>query len=92
MTDSLEEQRNREQGLIWINSNIADITTSLTGNHELKSLSQTFLSKVAPLMESSHALFYGIDDVKSKQQFKLLASYASNKKDYPASFLVEKDE
>ena len=88
MTDSLEEQRNREQGLIWIKSNIADITTSLNGNHELETLSKTFLSKVAPLMESPHALFYGKDEVNNEQQFKLLASYASNKKDYPTPFLV----
>jgi two-component system, chemotaxis family, sensor kinase CheA len=85
MTDSLEEQRNREQGLIWIKSNIANITTSLTGNHELETLSQTFLSKVAPLMEASHALFYGKDNGNNEHQFKLFASYAGNN-DNPTSF------
>jgi two-component system, chemotaxis family, sensor kinase CheA len=88
MTDSLEDQRIREQGLIWIKSNIADITTCLSGNHELETLSKTFLSKVAPLMESSHALFYGKDNANNEQQFKLFATYASDKKDYPTSFLV----
>ncbi len=80
MTDSLQQQINREQELAWLNSNIAEITTSLTGINDLETLAQTFLSKAVPLVESSHAVFYvkdiEIDDDDEETRFKLLASYA----------------
>ena len=79
MTDSLQQQINREQELTWLNSNIAEITTSLTGINDLETLAQTFLSKTVPLVDSSHAVFY-IKDTEiaedEEARFKLLASYA----------------
>nr|WP_263323112.1 response regulator [Neobacillus sp. Marseille-Q6967] len=91
MTQSLEHQREKEQGLTWIKSNIADITTSLSGIQDLAALSQTFLSKVVPLMNSSHAVFYCKDgDLPDDQSnFKLLSSYATQEKGiYPEIFQV----
>ncbi|WP_010283599.1 response regulator [Bacillus timonensis] len=79
MTDSLEDQMKKEQELTWAKSNIAEITTSLTGKKDLESLAQTFLSKTVPLVESSHAVFYVKDmDISEDERvrFKLLASYA----------------
>jgi signal transduction histidine kinase/CheY-like chemotaxis protein/HAMP domain-containing protein len=77
MVESLEEQRKREQSLLWSKSNIAEITTSLSGMHDLESLSRTFLSKIVPLMESCHAVFYVKNTNEQKEPiFKLLASYA----------------
>ncbi|MGO4888405.1 response regulator [Anaerobacillus sp. MEB173] len=78
MAQSLEEQINKEQSLLWIKSNIAEITTDLNGTHDLEPLAQNFLSKVAPLLEASHAVFYIKSDGESKSEplFKLLASYA----------------
>ncbi|MEK5443990.1 response regulator [Fredinandcohnia sp. FSL W7-1320] len=79
MTDSLQQQINREQELAWLNSNIAEITTSLTGINDLETLAQTFLSKTVPLVDSSHAVFYVKDieiDDDEEARFKLLASYA----------------
>ncbi|MBN9931284.1 HAMP domain-containing protein, partial [Pantoea agglomerans] len=58
MTQSLEEQMEREQELLWNKSNIAEITTSLSGNHDLESLSRTFLSQIVPLLDACHAVFY----------------------------------
>lgn len=79
MTDSLEEQIKKEQELTWANSNIAEITTSLTGINDLETLAQTFLSKTVPLVESSHAVFYVKDMEVAEDEtdrYKLLASYA----------------
>ncbi|WP_312096602.1 response regulator [Niallia sp.] len=78
MTKSLEEQIQREQELLWNKTNIADITTSLSGNHDLESLSRTLLSKIVPLLDACHAVFYVKANNKqdTKPKYKLLASYA----------------
>ena len=77
MAESLEEQIKREQNLIWSKSNIAEITTSLSGIHDLETLSRTFLSKIVPLMESCHAVFYVKNtDKQNEPIFQLFASYA----------------
>jgi two-component system, chemotaxis family, sensor kinase CheA len=89
MSLSLEEQRLREQSMTWTKSNIAEITTSLSGIHNLKSLSRTLISKVVPLMEASHAVIYvkDIHDNSTEPLFKMVASYAHmEKKDEPYTF------
>ena len=77
MTESLEMQKKKEQELLWIKANIADITTSLNGSHDLKTLGSQFLSKVVPLVESSHAVFY-VKDLNEQNQpvYQLLSTYA----------------
>ncbi|MEH7223707.1 response regulator [Bacillus sp. JJ1566] len=79
MTDSLQEQMKLDQELTWAKSNIAEITTSLTGLNDLERLAQTFLSMTVPLVESSHAVFY-VKDMENNEDeqvsYKLLASYA----------------
>lgn len=78
MTESLAEQRIKEQELTWTKTNVAEITTSLTGTHDLESLGKIFLSKVVPLVDSSHAVFYIKDpkDNEGEPVFKLASSYA----------------
>jgi signal transduction histidine kinase/DNA-binding response OmpR family regulator/HAMP domain-containing protein len=78
MVHSLEQQKSREQSAVWIKSNIAAMMTDLSGKHDLESLSRSLLSKLAPLMESSHAVFYvkELAGPKSEPLYKLLASYA----------------
>ncbi len=86
MTQSLEEQLAKEQNLnkkteeqAWIKSNLADITTNLTGVHDLQAFARTFLSKVVPLLDSCQAVFYvrGTDEQNNRPLLQLLASYAS---------------
>lgn len=78
MTSSLEEQRKIEQELTWTKTNIADITTSLSGSRTLEALGNIFLSKLVPLVESSHAVFYVKDSHKEDNDpvYKLVSSYA----------------
>ncbi|MBO1510241.1 response regulator [Metabacillus bambusae] len=78
MVESLEAQTNKEQSLTWIKSNIADITTSLSGMNDLESLAQTFMTKVVPLMDACQAVFYVKDGDENGNNpiYRLLASYA----------------
>lgn len=81
MTETLETQMNIEKELTWKNSNIADISTSITGTTGLESLGRVLLSKVVPLVDSSHAVFYVKDlDDPSNETFKLVSSYASKER------------
>ncbi|WP_449539237.1 response regulator [Ferdinandcohnia sp. Marseille-Q9671] len=77
MTTTLAEQIEKDQQLTWIKSNIADITTSLSNSPDLDTLGRTFLSKLVPLVEASHAVFY-VKDVSNQDSvnYSLLASYA----------------
>ncbi|NWQ44411.1 response regulator [Bacillus sp. EB106-08-02-XG196] len=79
MTETLEKQMAKEQNILWVKSNSAEIITSISGTHNLESLSRTFLSKVVPLLDSSHAVMYVKDSGNQigEPVFKLLASYAS---------------
>ncbi len=78
MTASVSEQREREKDIIWTKTNLAEVTTSLSGLKSIKSLAETFLSKVVPLVGGSHAVFYMKEEVGSDEDtvFKLRASYA----------------
>lgn len=91
MVESLEEKTRKEQNLTWIKSNIADITTNLTRILDLESLSKTFLSKVVPLVDSCHAVFYLKEDGKEnpKPRYKLLASYAFKERKHLSNTFVE---
>ncbi|WP_428911885.1 response regulator [Niallia sp. Krafla_26] len=82
MGETLLEQMQKEQELTWTKTNLADITTSLSGVHDLETLGRTFLSKVIPTVEAAHAVFYVKDmDPKSEDKmYKLLASYAFKKR------------
>ncbi|TSI09667.1 response regulator [Lysinibacillus sp. BW-2-10] len=81
MTETLESQMNREKDLTWINSNITDISTNLTGKHDLECLGSTLLSKLVPLVNSNQAVIY-IKDIENanNQSFKYLSSYAFHEK------------
>ena len=78
MAESLEEQMKKEQELTWTKANIAGITTSLNGKHDLETLGSTFLSKVVPLVESSHAVFYvkDMNEQNNEPIYRLISSYA----------------
>jgi signal transduction histidine kinase/DNA-binding response OmpR family regulator/CHASE3 domain sensor protein len=94
MTESLEEQMKREQNLsklneeqAWTNSNLAKVTTELSGMHELEPISQTFLSLVVPLVGACQAVFYIIETVKETNEpsYKLLSSYAFKERKHLAN-------
>ncbi|MGV3488231.1 MAG: response regulator [Tuberibacillus sp.] len=78
MTSNLAEQIEKDQQLTWAKSNITDIVTNLSGAPDLESLSHTFLSKVVPLVDSSHAVFYvrDVDNRVEEPSYHLLATYA----------------
>ena len=67
MTASLEEQMKKQQDLTWTKSNIAEITTSLSGVETVESLAEHFYLRLFPL-SASHAVFYVDMDEKNKRQ------------------------
>jgi len=78
MTESLQIQKTKENELTWSKSNLADITTSLNGLKDVKTLGSTLLSKVVPLLESSHAVFYvkNLNEQDQEPVYQLVSSYA----------------
>lgn len=76
MTSTLVEQITKEQDMTWTKTNITDITTSISGAYEIEALGQTLLSKLVPLVESSHAVFYVKDINDPDQNYKLISTYA----------------
>lgn len=83
MTASLEEKSNIEQEITWTKSNIAHITSRLSGTKTVESLAEIFLSETIPIIGGSHAVFYIIDDKQednTEDTFTLRASYALKEK------------
>ncbi|RKQ35621.1 response regulator [Oceanobacillus halophilus] len=78
MTASVEEKREKEKDLIWTKTHLAQVTTNLSGQKSVESLSQTFLSQVVPLVRGSHAVFYVKEEMSEIKDpiFQLRASYA----------------
>lgn len=73
----LDRQIELEKELTWRKSNLAEISSSITGSHNLEYLGKTLLSKVVPLVESNHAVFYAKDfNNRNKDQFNLISTYA----------------
>jgi signal transduction histidine kinase/DNA-binding response OmpR family regulator/CHASE3 domain sensor protein len=90
----IEDQIIKEQDLSkinqehsWVNSNLAKITTELSGMNQLEEISRTFLSVVVPLVEASQAAFYmkGEDEQGNESSFHLLASYAFKERKHMAN-------
>src|SRR5690625_3830689 len=83
MTASLEEKSNIERAITWTKSNIAHITSRLSGTKTVESLAEIFLSETIPIVGGSHAVFYIIDDKQednTEDTFTLRASYALEEK------------
>lgn len=91
MVESLDKQTRKEQDLTWVKTNIAEITTSLTGMQDLETLARTFLTKIVPLTGASQAVFYIKDGEKEDDdlKYKLLASYAFKERKHLSNTFAE---
>ncbi|MCC2685021.1 MAG: response regulator [Paenibacillaceae bacterium] len=77
MIQSLDKEAGKEQEMNWITSNHAKITALMASTRDLESLAQAFLTKVVPLVEGIHAVFYlKASTLEEKPMYKLLSSYA----------------
>ena len=82
LADTLDKQMELEKDLTWKKSNIAEVSSSITGSHNLDSLGKTLLSKVVPLVESNYAVFYAKDlDSRNNEQFNLISTFAIKDED-----------
>ncbi|HWB12212.1 MAG TPA: HAMP domain-containing protein [Pirellulales bacterium] len=67
-------QRNTEQD--WLKTNLAEFTRTLQGQRDLMAVAKMILSKLAPLVQAQHGVFYVADMEGNTQVLKLLSSYA----------------
>jgi CheY-like chemotaxis protein len=67
-------QRNTEQD--WLKTNLAEFTRTLQGQRDLMAVAKLILSKLAPLIQAQHGVFYVAEVEGNMQVLKLLSSYA----------------
>ncbi|MFD2115619.1 response regulator [Paenibacillus yanchengensis] len=60
----------------WIQTKVAEVATMGQGINDLTQLGETFLSKVAPMINASYGVFYIRKDTNKQSQFVNIASYA----------------
>jgi HAMP domain-containing protein/signal transduction histidine kinase/CheY-like chemotaxis protein len=67
-------QRNTEQD--WLKTNLAEFTRTLQGQRDLMAVAKLILSKLAPLVQAQHGVFYVAELEGNTPVMKLLSSYA----------------
>ncbi len=60
----------------WIQTKVAEVATMGQGINDLTLLGETFLSRVAPMINASYGVFYIRKDTDKQQQLVKIASYA----------------
>jgi two-component system chemotaxis sensor kinase CheA len=83
MAQTIEQRTEREQELsksneeeAWLNSNIAELSTSLQGINDIQPFAETFIRNISPLVGASHGVFYIKDGQGQQKCLKLMGSYA----------------
>ncbi|MHB0990462.1 MAG: HAMP domain-containing protein [Burkholderiales bacterium] len=66
--------KNTEQD--WLKTNLARFTRMLQGQREILTVYKLILSELAPLVNASHGVFYGMQGEKEEARLVLQASYA----------------
>ncbi|MGM0883120.1 MAG: response regulator [Bacillota bacterium] len=61
----------------WIQTKLAEVATMNQGINDLNTLAQSFLMKIAPILNATHGLFYIRKGLGGQQQLVKIASYAS---------------
>lgn len=61
----------------WIQTKLAEVATMNQGINDLNTLAQSFLMKIAPILNATHGLFYIRKSLGGQQQLVKIASYAS---------------
>lgn len=73
----------------WIQTKVAEVATMNQGINDLSTLSQSFLSKVAPMLNATYGVFYIRTGSGEQQKLVKIASYASYGEDVGvSSFLL----
>ena len=76
MVVSLRESANRNEAQTWLKSNLANFTQLLQGERDLERVARLVMSRLAPLVEAQHGVFYLLDSSQDAPTLKLLSSYA----------------
>ncbi|CAM3547762.1 CHASE3 domain-containing protein [Paenibacillus lupini] len=62
----------------WIQSNVAEMATMTQGINNIELLAQSFLTKVAPMVNATYGVFYIRRGTGDQQRLEKLASYAGS--------------
>lgn len=83
LAHALEENRKQElefkqtlQEQNWLETNAAEIATMYQGVHDLKTLTNLFLTKIAPMIDASYGAFYIKQGTGFQQRLHKFAAYA----------------
>ncbi len=77
MIANLRETTRKNQEQDWLKTNLATFTGMLQGQKDLKTVGKLILSKLAPLVNAQHGVFYLNEPAENGEPvLKLLASYA----------------
>ncbi|MBP1964738.1 CHASE3 domain-containing protein [Paenibacillus aceris] len=69
----------------WIQTNIAEVATLYQGISDIGSLSRTFISKLAPMLESVYGVVYLRENVGDEARYVKIAGYAASGQDPSAA-------
>ncbi|OBZ13566.1 response regulator [Bacillus sp. FJAT-26390] len=70
LLDNLNDQN-------WIQSKVAEVATMNQGINDMKMLADSFLSKLAPMLNAAYGLFYIKQGAGDQQKLNKIASYAA---------------
>ncbi len=83
MADALQAQADRvrhvsqsKEDQAWVQSNIANTTTLLSGLQNTSEFGKKLLTVISPLVQAQYGAFYVRDEDSAKIQFRLVGSYA----------------
>lgn len=76
MIAKLRESTARNDQQTWLKSHLAEITQMIQGQRNPSVVARLLLSKLAPLVNAQHGLFYLLDSDSNPPVLRLLGSYA----------------
>lgn len=85
MVMNLRETIQMNENQRWLKSNLADLSQSLQGQRSLETVAHLVLSRLAPLIQAQHGLFYLLDATQNPPMLKLLSSYAYQERKHLAN-------
>ncbi|MBD2204658.1 response regulator [Calothrix sp. FACHB-1219] len=76
MIANLQETKQKNEQENWLKSNLAEFSNSLQGKRNLVNVTESILSKLAPLVSAQHGVIYLMENRENQPILKLFSSYA----------------
>ncbi|BAY65203.1 multi-sensor hybrid histidine kinase [Calothrix brevissima NIES-22] len=76
MIANLQETKQKNEQENWLKSNLAEFSNSLQGRRNLVNVTESILSKLAPLVSAQQGVIYLMENRENQPTLKLFSSYA----------------